>query len=79
MNTMTTLLLRLPESMNDEVTTICDELHCTKSQFIRQSITRNLDVVRNVEVPLLRRYHTETTLRALNVTNSVSQERKDNS
>ena len=78
MNTMKTLLLRLPESMSDEVAEICDELHTTKSQFIRQSITRNLDVVRNVEMPLLRHYHTENTLRVLKVVNSVSPGRKEN-
>lgn len=73
MNAMKTLLLRLPESMSDDVTSICDELHTTKSQFIRQSITRNLDVCRNVEVPLLRRYHTENTLKVLSVVESVSK------
>lgn len=77
MKAMIKLLIRIPESMSDEVAAICDELHCTKSQFIRQSITRNLDVVRKVEMPLLRQYHTETTLRVLRVADSVSQDRKE--
>ena len=77
MRAMKTFLLRLPESMSDEVAEICEELHCGKSQFVRQSITRNLDVCRNVEMPLLRRHHQETTLRMLRVAESVSKQTLD--
>lgn len=77
MNAMKTFLLRIPISMNEELDQITGEIYGTKSQFIRQSITRNLDVVRNVEMPLLRNYHQETTLRLLKVVDSVSKDRKE--
>jgi predicted transcriptional regulator len=54
---MKTFLLRLPESMSDEITQIADETYCTKSQFIRQSIARNLDICRNVEGPAIRAFY----------------------
>jgi predicted transcriptional regulator len=57
MKAMKTFLLRLPESMSDEIDQIADETYCTKSQFIRQSITRNLDVCRYVEIPAIRAFY----------------------
>ena len=77
MNAMKTFLLRMPESMSDEVAAICEELHCGKSQFLRQSIMRNLDICRNVEMPLLRNHHREATVRQLRVLESVSNDRKE--
>lgn len=77
MNAMKTFLLRLPEAMNEELDAIASDLYCTKSQFVRQSITRNLDVCRNVEMPLLRNHHQEATVRQLRVIESVSNERKE--
>ena len=77
MNAMKSFLLRIPESMSNEVAAICEELHCGKSQFVRQSIMRNLDVCRNVEMPLLRNHHREATVRQLRVLEAVSNERKN--
>ena len=57
MKAMTTFLLRLPESMMDEIDQIGDETYCTKSHFIRQSIARNLDICRNVEMPAIRAHY----------------------
>ena len=57
MKAMKTFLLRLPESMMNEIDQICDETHCTKSHFIRQSIARNLDICRNVEKPAIREFY----------------------
>jgi metal-responsive CopG/Arc/MetJ family transcriptional regulator len=65
MKAMKKFLLRLPESMSNEIDQIVEELYCTKSQFIRQSITRNLDICRNVEMPLLRRRYQETSAKLL--------------
>jgi metal-responsive CopG/Arc/MetJ family transcriptional regulator len=65
MKAMKKFLLRLPESMSNEIDQIAEELYCTKSQFIRQSITRNLDICRNVEMPLLRRHYQETSAKLL--------------
>lgn len=69
MKAMKTFLLRLPESMSDEVAEICDELHTTKNQFIRQSILRNLDITKNIEMPLLRRHFQESDARLLRIFN----------
>ena len=54
---MKTFLLRLPESMMDEIDLIADETYCTKSAFVRQSISRNLDICRNVELPAIRDHY----------------------
>ena len=53
---MKQFLLHIPESMVFELDEIAEELNCSKSQFIRQSIMRNLDICRNVEMPLLREH-----------------------
>ena len=73
MNAMQKLLLRIPISMNEELDAIASDLWCSKSSFIRQSILRNLDLVKNIEMPLLRQYQTETTLRMLQVAESLSK------
>jgi Arc/MetJ-type ribon-helix-helix transcriptional regulator len=57
MTAMKTFLLRLPESMSHEIDQITEETYCTKSQFIRQSITRNLDIIRHVEIPAIREHY----------------------
>ena len=49
-----TFLLHLPECLLDEIEDIVEELQCSKSQFIRTSIIRNIDITRNVEMPMLR-------------------------
>lgn len=57
MNAMKTFLLRIPISMNEAIDQITEEIYCSKSQFIRQSITRNLDICRNVELPAIRAHY----------------------
>jgi len=57
MNAMKTFLLRIPISMNEEIDAITSEIYCSKSQFIRQAITRNLDICRNVELPAIRAHY----------------------
>lgn len=57
MKPMKTFLLRLPESMMNEIDKIGDETYCTKSHFIRQSIARNLDICRTVEMPAIRAHY----------------------
>lgn len=73
MKAMKTFLLRLPESLMDEVAEVSEMCHTTKSAFIRQSLQKNISLTRDVEMPLLRQYHTETTLRLLRVAESVSK------
>ena len=77
MKPMTTFLLRLPESLMDAVSEISSDCHTSKSAFIRQSLQRNISLTRDVEMPLLRQYHTETTQRLLRVAESISKNRKD--
>ncbi len=57
MNAMKQFLLRIPISMNEEIDAIVSETYCTKSQFIRQSIARNLDICRHVEMPAIREHY----------------------
>lgn len=56
MQSMTTFLLRLPQSLMDEVTQLCHECHGSKSAFIRQSILMNIDLTKNVHLPAAREY-----------------------
>jgi metal-responsive CopG/Arc/MetJ family transcriptional regulator len=57
MNAMKMFLLRMPESMSNEIDQIAEELYCTKSQFVRQAIMRNLDIIRQVEQPAIREFY----------------------
>jgi len=75
MKPMKTFLLRIPESMLNEVASICESQFCTKSSFMRQSIRRNIDVVVHVETPLLRNHRREATVRQLKVLTAISSER----
>ncbi|MDZ4733519.1 MAG: hypothetical protein SGJ16_08025 [Nitrospirota bacterium] len=77
MKPMTTFLLRLPEALMDEVSEISSDCHTSKSAFIRQSLQRNISLTRDVEMPLLRRHHQETTLRMLRVAESIQKDRKE--
>lgn len=71
MKAMTTFLLRLPESMMDEIALIAGETYTTKSHFIRQSILRNLEISK-MEMGLLRNHYKESDLRLLRVFESTS-------
>ena len=63
---MKPFLLRVPESMMDEIDLIAGETYTTKSQFIRQSILRNLEISK-MEMALLRNHYKESDLRLLRV------------
>ena len=64
-------LLRIPISINEELDQIILETYCTKSQFIRQSILRNLEISK-MEMGLLRNHYKESDLRLLRVFESTS-------
>lgn len=68
---MKQILLRVPESLNEDIDAICDELHCGKSQFIRQAILRNLDICRNIEMPLLRKHYAESATRTMRIFHTI--------
>ena len=57
MQPMKPFLLRVPESMMDEIDLIAGETFCTKSAFIRAAILRNIDICRNVEQPAIREFY----------------------
>ena len=60
MKSTKTFLLHLSESLLDEIEDIVEELQCSKSQFIRTSIIRNIDITRNVEIPMLRGHYRQS-------------------
>ena len=55
-----TFLLHLSDGLLDEIEDIVEELQCSKSQFIRTSIIRNIDITRNVEIPMLRGHYRQS-------------------
>ena len=67
-------LLRLPESMKNEIDLIAEKTYTTKSQFIRISISRNLEITK-MEMALLKNHYKESNLRALRVIESPSNNR----
>ncbi len=76
MKAMKSFLLRLPEPMSDAVAAICEELHCGKSQFVRTSIVRNLELSR-LEMQLLSNHHREAVAKQLKVLTSISNDGKE--
>lgn len=74
MKAMKQFLLRLPESMKNEIDLIADRTHTTKSNFIRQSILRNLEMTK-MEMTLLKNHYKENDLRLLRVMESPSHKR----
>ena len=54
---MPAILLRLPNRLLEETDNLCDEIFVSRSQFIRQSILRNLDIIRQVEQPAIREFY----------------------
>lgn len=54
---MTSILLRIPESLLAQLDQIADEIYTNRSSFIRQSIVRNLYITRDVELPAIRDHY----------------------
>lgn len=54
---MISILIRLPESLLAEMDRIAEETYTNRSVLIRQSIARNLDIIRHVELPAIREHH----------------------
>lgn len=54
---MPAILLRLPNRLLEETDKLCEEIYSSRSQFIRQSILRNLDIIRHVEQPAIREHY----------------------
>lgn len=54
---MPSIILRIPESLLIELDHIADETYTNRSSLIRQSIVRNLAIIRQVELPAILAYH----------------------
>ena len=57
MQPMTSFCLRLPQSLMDEVAELSQECHVSKSAFLRQSVLRNIDIIRQVERPAIHAFY----------------------
>ena len=71
MEAMKTFLLRLPESMMEQVALIANETYTTKTQFLRNSVLRNLEISR-MEMQLLRNYYKDNDTRLMRIFESTS-------
>lgn len=54
---MTSILLRIPESLLAQLDLTAEETYTNRSALIRQSIARNLDIIRQVELPAIREHY----------------------
>jgi|CXWL01.1.fsa_nt_gi metal-responsive CopG/Arc/MetJ family transcriptional regulator len=54
---MPSILLRIPESLLTELNQIADETYTNRSALIRQSIVRNLHIIKTIEQPAILAYH----------------------
>ncbi|MBK9306888.1 MAG: ribbon-helix-helix protein, CopG family [Nitrospira sp.] len=54
---MPSIILRIPESLLAELDHVADETYTNRSALIRQSIVRNLAIIRQVEFPAILTYH----------------------
>ena len=54
---MTSIMLRLPESLLADLDQTAEETYQNRSSLVRQSIARNLDIIRNVEQPAIREHY----------------------
>jgi len=54
---MTAILLRLPESLLSEIDSLPEEIYMTRSSFIRQACSRQIHIVRKVELPAIRAHY----------------------
>ena len=54
---MPSIILRIPESLLIELDQTAEEIYTNRSSLIRQSIVRNLVIIRQVELPAMLAYH----------------------
>jgi metal-responsive CopG/Arc/MetJ family transcriptional regulator len=54
---MPSILLRIDRRLLEETDALCEEVYVSRSQFIRASILRNIDICRNVEQPAIREFY----------------------
>ena len=54
---MPAINLRLPTRLLEETDNLCEEIYSSRSQFIRQSILRNIEIIRQIEQPAIRAFY----------------------
>lgn len=52
---MKTILLNLDDDLYEEMGSVAQELHKTKTAFARQAIVRNIEFANKHEIPIVRR------------------------
>jgi metal-responsive CopG/Arc/MetJ family transcriptional regulator len=57
MTAMKCVLIRLPASLLAEIDQLVEETYTNRSVFLRQACSRNLDIIRTVEIPAIRAFH----------------------
>lgn len=51
---MIAILIRVPESLLAAIDQLAEETYTNRSAFIRQACSRQIDIIRNVEIPAIR-------------------------
>lgn len=54
---MTAILLRLPKSLLAEIDQLAEDIYTNRSSLIRQSILRNIHIIRTVELPAIQDHY----------------------
>lgn len=54
---MPSIIIRLPESLLTDLDHIVEETYTNRSALIRQSIARNLFIIKQVEIPAIREHY----------------------
>lgn len=54
---MPCIILRIPEQLLTELDQTAQDTYTNRSALIRQSIARNLDIIRQVELPAIRDHY----------------------
>ena len=54
---MPSILIRLPQHLLTALDQTAEETYTNRSALIRQSIARNLDIIRHVEIPAIREHY----------------------
>ena len=54
---MTAILVRFPDHLLTAVDQLAEETYTNRSAFIRQACSRQIDIIRNVEIPAIREHY----------------------
>lgn len=54
---MIAILIRIPEALLLDIDKLVTETRTNRSVFVRQSVVRNIDIIRNVEIPAIREHY----------------------